>query len=334
MGDPRSPARSVRPITRFGSYSRVVIPILRFTSYAVVVGFLGYQLWTTRDDLLGNIARTGFDRCALAIVLALAGSFAGMLGWRVLLAGLGTRLPVVTASRVYFVAGLGKYLPGGLWPALAHADLARRLREPPSRLAAAFLGSVALSTAAGLLVGLIAVPSLAQSSGLWWLLVPILALCLVPVVAPRLLTGLVGLAHRLLKRDGEPPVLPSRGVVVRAVAWMVLGWLITGAHFVVLVGAFGTVDWPSASVALSAFVLASVAGIVAFVLPAGLGARELMLGLALGLLLDKPAVVTVVALSRVLLTLADLVLAAVAQVADGHQPRIGRVSRRSAGQEA
>jgi hypothetical protein len=33
-------------------------------------------------------------------VLALAGSFAGMLGWRVLLAGLGTRLPVATASRV------------------------------------------------------------------------------------------------------------------------------------------------------------------------------------------------------------------------------------------
>jgi hypothetical protein len=181
-----------------------------------------------------------------------------------------------------------------------------------------------------LLVGLIAVPSLAQSSGLWWLLVPILALCLVPVAAPRLLTGLVGVAHRLLKRDGEPPVLPSRGVVVRAVAWMVLGWLITGAHFVVLVGAFGTVDWASASVALSAFVLASVAGIVAFVLPAGLGARELMLGLALGLLLDKPAVVTVVALSRVLLTLADLALAAVAQVADGHQV----LSRGSAGQEA
>jgi glycosyltransferase 2 family protein len=308
----------------------IVLRIGRFVCYAVALGFLGYQLWSTRDDLLGNIARTGFDRCALAIVLALAGSFAGMLGWRVLLAGLGTRLPVATASRVYFVAGLGKYLPGGLWPALAHADLARKLREPPSRLAAAFLGSVALSTAAGLLVGLIAVPSLAQSSGLWWLLVPILALCLVPVIAPRLLTGLVGVAHRLLKRDGEPPVLPSRGVVVRAVAWMVLGWLITGAHCVVLVGAFGTVDWASASVALSAFVLASVAGIVAFVLPAGLGARELMLGLALGLLLDKPAVVTVVALSRVLLTLADLALAAVAQIADGHQV----LSRGSAGQEA
>jgi hypothetical protein len=144
-----------------------------------------------------------------------------------------------------------------------------------------------------------------------------------------LLTGLVALAHGMLKRDGEPPVLPARGVLVRAMTWMALGWLITGAHFVVLVGAFGTVDWPTASVALSAFVLAAVAGIVAFVLPAGLGARELILGLALGLLLDKPAVVTVVALSRVLLTLADLILAAVAQVADGRQE-----FRRSAGQEA
>jgi hypothetical protein len=307
----------------------LLLRIVRFLCYAVVLGFLGYQLWSTRDDLLGNLAQTGIDRCVLALALALAGSFAGMLGWRVLLAGLGTRLPVITASRVYFVAGLSKYLPGGLWPALAHADLARRLREPPGRLAAAFLGSVALSTVAGLLVGLVAVPSLAQDNGLWWLLVPLLALCLVPVAAPRLLTGLVGLAHGMLKRDGEPPALPARGVVVRAVAWMVLGWLITGAHFVVLVGAFGTVDWPTASVALSAFVLAAVAGIVAFVLPAGLGARELILGLALGLLLDKPAVVTVVALSRVLLTLADLILAAVAQVADGRQE-----FRRSAGQEA
>ncbi|EWM14188.1 integral membrane protein [Kutzneria sp. 744] len=274
----------------------IMLRIGRLVGYAVVLGFVGYQLWSTRDDLLGNIDRTGPGRCALTVVLALAGSFAGMLGWRVLLAGLGTRLPAVTASRVYFVAGLGKYLPGGLWPALAHADLARRLREPPGRLAAAFLGSVALSTVAGLIVGLIAVPSLAQDNGLWWLLVPLLALCLVPVLAPRLLTSLVGFGYRLLRRTGEPPALPSRGIVVRAAAWMALGWLITGVHFAVLVSAFATVDRASASVAVSAFVLASVAGIVAFVLPAGLGARELILGLSIGFALNKSAVITVVAL--------------------------------------
>jgi hypothetical protein len=52
-----------------------------------------------------------------------------------LLAGLDTRLDLATAGKVYFVGGLGKYVPGGLWPMLTQADLARRLGEPPIRFA-------------------------------------------------------------------------------------------------------------------------------------------------------------------------------------------------------
>ena len=61
--------------------------------------------------------------------------------------------------------------------------------------------------------------------------------------------------------------------------------------------------------------LAAMAGTVAVVLPAGIGARDVVLGLTLAPILPGPAVVAVVVLSRVLLTLADLAAAAVALAA-------------------
>ena len=63
------------------------------------------------------------------------------------------------------------------------------------------------------------------------------------------------------------------------------------------------------------FALSSVVSILAVVLPAGLGAREAVLLLTLGAVLTGGALVTVVALSRILTTTADLIGAAVAGVA-------------------
>ena len=40
------------------------------------------------------------------------------LAWRAILAGLGSPLPVSAVPPVFFVAQVGKYLPGAIWPYL------------------------------------------------------------------------------------------------------------------------------------------------------------------------------------------------------------------------
>jgi hypothetical protein len=61
------------------------------------------------------------------------------------------------------------------------------------------------------------------------------------------------------------------------------------------------------TVGVGGFALSTVAGIFTLVMPSGLGAREAVLGLTVATLFTGPGLVTLVALSRVLITVADVV---------------------------
>ncbi|GGM04557.1 lysylphosphatidylglycerol synthase domain-containing protein [Dactylosporangium sucinum] len=283
---------------------RRVFAVLRILAYGLVLLFLGSQLWWARHGLVDSVRTVGLGNALLAAVLAGVGGLPGMFGWRILLAGLGTRLPTREALRVYFVGGLARYLPGGIWPAVAHASMATSLGEPPVRLAAAFLASQGLAVVAGLLVGLLALPALVAASPLWWLLLPVLAAAVVPVLAPGTLRAPLTLGARLLRRNTTLE-LPGRAALGKATALMTLGWLISGTHVAVLAVALGADPLTTLTVGVGGFALSVVAGVVALVLPSGLGVRELVLGLTLATLLTGPALVTVVALSRILITVVD-----------------------------
>lgn len=285
--------------------------MVRTGLYVAVLGFLGYQLYAHRGDVVPVVTSLGWGRFAAAVAIAAAGAWLGMAGWRALLAAFGCRLATPVAAKVYFVAGLGRYLPGGLWPAVAHADLARKLREPPGLLASAFLASVLVSTVAGLAVGLVAVPALAAVQPVWWVIVPMFAAGLLVIGTPQLTRLAAAIVRR---RTGKTVALPGPRAVLGATGLMAAGWLLAGAHLVVLTRGMPVSGLPGTAVLVGGFALASVAGVLVVVLPAGLGAREAVLGLALNVALagaSMPAVVAVVAMSRLVVTAADLLAAGV-----------------------
>ncbi|MDW4910799.1 lysylphosphatidylglycerol synthase domain-containing protein [Streptomyces sp. ADMS] len=283
---------------------------LRLIGYGGVVLFITWQLWRQRGDLVAGIAAVGWARCVVAEMLTVCGLWLGMLGWRMLLNTGGSRLPLGTAARLFFVSGLGKYVPGGLWPALAHAHLARTLRLQPARLAMTFLGSVALSLVAGLTVGLLAVPQLAVANSLWWVVLPLSIVALVPLFVPRVVRAGAGAVRRVTRRTGGSVELPSRRTVIGALGTMCLGWVVTGAHVLVLADGLAPDSLHLAPLVVGGFALSTVAGVAAVLMPAGLGVREVVLTLVLGAVLGGGAVITVVALSRILMTCADLLAAA------------------------
>ena len=291
---------------------RRLAPALRVVAYVVVIAFLGYQLWLARHGIGPSLTAVGWRSALLATALAAVGGVPGFIGWRMLLAGLDVRLPLLRAIQVYFLAGLTRYLPGGVWPAVAHAVQARPLGVPPTRMAGGYLATQGIGVIAGLLVGLIALPALVVASPLWLLLLPVAALSLVPVLVPRLLGPVLSLAQRLVRRgERTPPVLPGRRTLTSVTSVMAVGWLISGLHVAVLAIALGAPAGPALTVGVGGFALSVVAGIAAVVLPAGLGARELVLGLTLAGLLSGSALITLVALSRVLITAGDLCSTAV-----------------------
>lgn len=130
---------------------------------------------------------------------------------------------------------------------------------------------------------------------------------LAPLAFPRLLQPLLRTGQRLLRRPVADVTLPDTPTTLWAGALMVIGWLITGGHVAALAIALGAPASAAITIGVGGYAISVLAGGFAVLLPRGLGAREFVLGLTLASLLGGPALIAVVALSRVLLTAVDAV---------------------------
>lgn len=290
--------------SRVFTAARIVLAVLVLAAvvYAVAVKWTG-----VRADLV----RVPPGALALSSALALLSLVFTLVGWRALLADLGSPLHLAPASGVLFVGQLGKYLPGSVWSVVVQAEVAAGLGVPRQRTTVVGLVSVLMSALSGLAVGVVALPGLllARGGGAAYLLL----LVLLPGLAllhPAALNAVIARALRLLHREPLEHPLSSRAVMVTTGAF-VLAWLTLGLHLWVLVRSLGADPSRSLLPAVFGYALAASVAMMALVLPAGLGLREGMLVLLLGGNLPHSAVLAVVLLSRFIVTMGDVVAAAV-----------------------
>jgi hypothetical protein len=289
-----------------------VSTILRTTLALLVVAAVAVAVARNWAAVSADIDKVDGPTFVLAAALACIPPVLTMLGWRVLLAELGSPLHVAPAGGVFFVGQLGKYLPGAVWSIVAQAEMGARLHIPRRRSAVVAFLSVAIAAICGLVVGLPAVPLLltggdATTTG--WL-----ALLAVPVLGvafyPPLLNWGVATVLRVLRREPLEQQLSGRAIA-KASGLFVLTWLSSGLHALVLLRATGaSADLPALLVAtLSGFALASSLAMFSVVLPAGVGVREGLLVLMLAPISSTSAATAVVVLSRFLTVLADVLFA-------------------------
>jgi uncharacterized membrane protein YbhN (UPF0104 family) len=278
----------------------------KIPAYLLVCAFLAYQLWRVRDGLAASLRTVGWTNAGLATLIGIVGGIPAFFGWRILLSSLDVRLPVVTAVRVYFLAGLARYLPGGVWPTVAHAVVAKPLGASPARMGGAYLASQVLGVVAGVAASVFALPRLVSVSPLWWLLLPVLLAALVPLAAPGLLAALFSRIQRVLHKGAEGFPMPDKRTLLVVTGLNAAGWVLTGLHVTVLAVALGAPLGPATLVGIGGFALSMLAGVVTLVMPSGIGVREVVLGLTLATLVSGSGLVTLVALSRVVLTVGDL----------------------------
>jgi uncharacterized membrane protein YbhN (UPF0104 family) len=245
---------------------------------------------------------------ALAWVSVVAGVATSMAVWRTLLAGLGSPLPWPAAARVLFVSQLGKYLPGSVWPMLAQMELGRDLDVPRRRSASAFVLLMGFNLVTALLLACALLPwgPAGDLPAVRWAFV--LAPVLLVLMTPPVLNPLLDRALRLAGRDPLEHPLTWR-TTLQVGALLLAQWLLLGSHLVVLgadLGGSAPGLWlPS----VGGFALAWAVGPLLVVAPAGLGFREVTLVAVLAALLTTPHALVVALLSRVLMTITDLVLA-------------------------
>lgn len=246
-----------------------------------------------------------------AQLAVLAGLGATMLSWRALLADLGSPLPLRSAARVFFLGQLGKYVPGSVWSVVAQVELAHRLQVPRRRSAAVGALTLVLSLSSGLLVAAVTVPVLSRAAaGRYW---PVLAA--VPVLLaglhPRVLNPLISRVLRLAGREPlESPL--TVGGIGRAFGWAVLGWVGYGLQVVALAVDLGAPPARGVPLSIGVFALAWSVGFLVVFVPAGVGVREAVLTAGLAPVLPAGAALVLALVSRVLMSIGDLVWAGLA----------------------
>jgi glycosyltransferase 2 family protein len=283
--------------------------IVRWGFVAVTVGIGAYAVVTEWGQLRRALASLGFLPVAGSLVAVLAALTAAMQVWRVLLAALGSPLPARPAARIMFIGQLGKYIPGSIWPVLAQMELGNDFQVPRHRSASASVLTMLLTTLTGLLTALVALPFVAGSTQYVWALLA--APLLLVLLIPRVLNAALNKVLKVARRPALEVELTGRAVA-GALGWSFVSWAFYGLQIWLLVVALHAPPGKSALLALGGFAFAWTVGFLVVIAPAGLGVRDVLLALTLGLVIAHGAALAIALVSRVLLTIGDLVTAGVA----------------------
>lgn len=298
--------------------------------------------WTEIDEA---VHRTSLVRLGLA-----AGMFAiflfvfRTLSWRWILMGLGHRLPVAPATRIWSTSELARYVPGVIWQVVGRVYLCRPYGISGTICSTSQVLELAVFLLANILV--------AGSCLIWfgWKMDPrarpylIGAMALLPILLvllhPRIFYGLT---NRLLARLGKPPIITrlSGKALIGLVAWAVLGllwqslalWLITAEPLGLKLAWW----WMVAG----AYCLAWCAGFLAIFSPGGIGVREFVFVVTMMVILPLPvrekfvdpeALKAFLAFLSILLRLwatsGELIVTSIAYAAD-YRGALGRIDRPS-----
>jgi hypothetical protein len=290
---------------------------------AAVVAAATYQLVRGWGDVSAALAQLSWPRLLVSGIAVTAGVLLSPLVWQSMLAAVDVRVGVQDASKIYLVGQLGKYVPGSVMAILLQVELARSVGITRARSFTASMLTAGVVVVASLLAGTLAIPAFVQNEPrLLWLFV------LLPfglaMLHPRPLTFAVNTLLRLLRKAPLPHRL-SGAAVTRAAVLSVLTYVLYGLHLYLLAAAFRgtwTVNaWVVLLLCVGSMGLAMTAGLVAFVLPSGIGARELVIVGGLAAVIPYGQALALAVVSRVMFTVVELASAGAATLVVRHARR-------------
>lgn len=287
---------------------------LRRVVVLAVVAYATLQLVGQWHEVSLVLARLSWPRLVLAAVAVTVGVLLSPVVWQTLLGALDVRVTVQDASKIYLVGQLGKYVPGSVVAFLLQMELATAVGVTRARSFTASLLTAGVVVVASLLAGTLAVPALmANQPALLWLfaLLPVGLAFLHPAVLSFTVDKILG----LLRRKPLAHRLSGRAIA-RATAVSVVTYAFYGVQLYILAAAQrATWDLGAGLVLLlciGSMGLAMTAGLVAFVLPSGIGARELVIVGGLSAVMPYGQALALALVSRVVFTVVELAAAGVA----------------------
>lgn len=303
FGDLAARAGSLQPADpnlRRGLHAGIGIMVVLGIALALIAG-------------LGDFPDVEWRFRPLALALALVG-FSGFLIasaeiWRRLLRALGPELRPLQAQEIWFVSGLGRYVPTSLLLPMLRVAMCNRDGVPGRITSATLVYEISLFLAANLALGAYFVLTLPDLAGDWQRFV-VLAIPVIALVGlqPRFFHGLADAALRRMGREPLPRSLPGRRVLEFA-ALYVVAMIVLGVATYALAQSVYPVGADDLPTVVGSLAVGTGVSIVAFIIPGGLGAREAGMALALSSVMPTAPAVAIAVLSRLFQLGLEVVLA-------------------------
>lgn len=254
--------------------------VVKVAAVAAVLWFVARRLgadWAAFTERAGAL-RPDWMLVALSGVVVFASYAVLIWTWRYSVTAWGEQLGMATASRIWFVSNLGRYVPGKIWQIGAMGVMAQRAGVSPMAAVGSSLMIAVVNVVAGLAVaGLAGAGALgAGPEAVAIGVAGILGLAALPWVLPH--AG--RLATVLLRREVIVPALPFR-VIATVAGACVLAWVLYGMAFRVFHVALLGEATGDAVRSTAAFTSSYLAGFLFLPAPGGIGVREGVLERAL-----------------------------------------------------
>ena len=245
---------------------------------------------------------------ALAALLVLSLIWTRIVGY---LTG-ASRLPLGRLTKVFVYSWIGRYVPGKVAYVLGRFYLGRSVGLSSTAL----VGSIAyenvlLVAAASAFATITLVPALAVQSEnfLPYLALPAIALAGVIALHPRVLGRVLPVVLRLLGREStEVDWLLPVPEMAKLVAFYFGAFSLNGLGFYLLIVSLTSYSPGHLPLAMGAFTLAGVIGMISLFAPAGLGVREGVLVAVLQFTMPVEVAILVALAARGWATVIDLLL--------------------------
>jgi glycosyltransferase 2 family protein len=295
--------RPADPRVRRGVHAAVATVVAAGAVLAVVaaIGDFPDVSWRFRPLALG-LGVVGF-----AISLVAAAEL-----WRRILAALGWSLSARSGAAIWFVSGLGRYVPTSLLLPVLRAAMAEREGVPGRITLVSMAYEAGLSSTAVLAIGayfVVDLPDLSGSPGRFLVLaLPVAAFVL---MQPRFFHTLADTFLTRLGREPLPASLSAAEVLRMTILYAAL-YVFAGLSLYALAQSIHPVGLDDLVIVVGAFSVGSALSLIAFALPGGLIAREAGIALALSPVMPAAPAIAIAVLARIVQLAIELVGATVA----------------------
>jgi len=210
-----------------------------------------------------------------AWLLIIVGLVSLAQGWARLLSGTSAR--GLTAG--FYTSQVGRYIPGGVWQAIAQVGLAKGAGATLPQASTAFVVHALIQAAAGGTIGA-TLAAFGTGRPLGLRLVALAGLLPLALLHRGTIRSAAGVLSRLFRRTFPEAMIPSQRAILVSYFLTMATLVANGVAFWVLLS---SVDgYPELSVVVPAFALSWTLGFVAVPFPSGIGVREAALILAVG----------------------------------------------------